>query len=231
MYDVAVTRMSGASTTPVVIDLTTPASVGLDVIPPGCTLLPTGRTVRCDLGVIDTGGRGVVELVVDPRSEGPHVGTVELATPDDNPAGNLSSATATPDFLCDNDFTFANDTVTGTTGSDILCGGGGADRLTGGLGDDKLFGGSGIDTITYSAATARMVFDLALQDGYHLLASPYNILQRADGYDAATSIETLIATPFADVIVGRPERGATWEPTPSTEVATLTRSTASVART
>ncbi|KAA1421361.1 M6 family metalloprotease domain-containing protein [Nocardioides humilatus] len=200
-YDVTVTRLAGAPA-PVTVDIAVPTTVGTTTLPAGCTQDLLLRTVRCNLGTIVADGRGTVVLVVDPRSEGPHTAAVSLVTPDDYPAGNTASPTATPDFICDNDFTTFNDTVTGTTGADVLCGGGGADLLTGGRGNDKLFGGSGTDTISYSGAAGRMIFDLSHQDGSAAIAAPPIGFQLADGTDAGTGIERLIATPYDDSILG-----------------------------
>lgn len=203
MYDVTVSRTGGASTQPVSVEITVPNSVKVGSLPSGCSLDATGLKARCDVGTIDPGGRAVVELVVEPRTEGPHTGTVQLLSPDDYPAGNNANAVATPEFLCDNDFTAFADTVRGTDANEILCGGGGNDQLSGGKGSDKIFGGAGLDTAAYSSATNRMTFNLAAQDGITFFARPSNLLQPADGFDAAASVESLVATPYADLITGR----------------------------
>ena len=57
---------------------------------------------------------------------------------------------ATADLDGDN-FTFYQDTYTGTDGADTLAGGAGADTITGLAGDDTLTGGAGADTFVFAA--------------------------------------------------------------------------------
>ena len=88
-----------------------------------------------------------------------------------------------------------NDIINGLAGNDQLFGGLGADTLDGGLGTNTLDGGDGIDTASYATATAGITARLDLGFGLH----------SADGlFDTYTSIENVIGSIFADVIVGNP---------------------------
>ena len=56
----------------------------------------------------------------------------------------------------------ANETVTGTSGTDVLVGGTGKDVFNGGLGDDKISGGLGNDVLTGGKGKDVFVFDSKL---------------------------------------------------------------------
>jgi Ca2+-binding RTX toxin-like protein len=85
-----------------------------------------------------------------------------------------------------------NDIIDGGAGNDSVTGGTGNDRLDGGLGSDALDGGSGTDTVSYASANAGVTANLQMSLGVD------------DGgfYDAYTSIENVIGSDHADVIVG-----------------------------
>ncbi len=201
-YELSAFQNGPGTSTPVVADVTIPATVRFGTLPSGCVAEVSGLVARCSLGVLAPGGSATVELPVDPRTEGPHAAAVLLISSDDDPLGNSETRAATPEFLCDNDFTSGDDVITGTTGNDILCGGGGNDKLTGGLGHDKLFGGAGTDTAAYRSSPAAMVIDLGVQDGVTAFARPANLALPGDGLDGAASIESVAGSAHADQITG-----------------------------
>ena len=84
------------------------------------------------------------------------------------------------------------DRLIGDSGDNELHGGVGKDVLIGGAGADLLDGGEGLDTADYAAGTQGIAVDLATGVG-----SAGN----AAG-DRLSSIETVIATAFDDIIVG-----------------------------
>jgi Ca2+-binding RTX toxin-like protein len=56
-----------------------------------------------------------------------------------------------------------NNIIDGSKGNDILNGNDGDDTLIGGTGNDALNGGDGVDTVSYAAATSRVIVDLSAQ--------------------------------------------------------------------
>ena len=83
-----------------------------------------------------------------------------------------------------------NDTVKGGSGDDTLSGNSGDDLMDGGTGNDIINGGSGTDTVDYSAWTQKVRINLV--DGTAV----------GDGTDTLVSIENILATDYADKIVG-----------------------------
>ncbi|HYC48820.1 MAG TPA: hypothetical protein VED01_25355 [Burkholderiales bacterium] len=84
-----------------------------------------------------------------------------------------------------------NDSLSGRAGNDVLLGDEGDDTLEGGAGADYLDGGNGVDTATYAAATAGVRVDQS---------NPATNTGDAQG-DALASIEIVIGSAFADVIL------------------------------
>ncbi|GAA0652644.1 peroxidase family protein [Brevundimonas lenta] len=86
-----------------------------------------------------------------------------------------------------------NFTGTGNTLNNVITGAAGADVLAGLAGNDTLIGGAGIDTVTYASAASAVTANLtglrATVDGH-------------GGIDVYVSIENLIGSGFADLLVG-----------------------------
>ncbi len=85
------------------------------------------------------------------------------------------------------------DTLHGEAGNDTLLGGADSDVLIGGIGADTLGGGSQDDTADYSASDAGVTVNLQTGAG---------LGGHAQG-DVLVSIEDVIGSAFADVIVGK----------------------------
>ena len=85
-----------------------------------------------------------------------------------------------------------DDGLFGLDGNDKLLGGDGNDYLEGGLGADILDGGDGVDTASYRHAAGGVGVDLA--NGFGRTGEALG-----DQYD---SVENVIGSAFADVIVG-----------------------------
>jgi Ca2+-binding RTX toxin-like protein len=85
-----------------------------------------------------------------------------------------------------------NDTIFGGLGNDHLYGGTGHDSLTGGAGADLLDGGEGTDTANYFGGAHGVRVDLVAGTGFH---------GAAEG-DTYLSIENVMGTSFADIIIG-----------------------------
>lgn len=81
-----------------------------------------------------------------------------------------------------------NDSLTGTAGNNVMTGGAGGDTFNPNGGSDTLIGGLGTDTVTYASYGAAVTVDLLT------LA----ITDAAAGVTTLNSIETIIATGFAD---------------------------------
>ncbi|MBL8338309.1 MAG: Ig-like domain-containing protein, partial [Rhodoferax sp.] len=83
--------------------------------------------------------------------------------------------------------------LSGNGGRNRLLGGEGNDTLRGGAGNDTLDGGGGFDQADYSRATTPVTAELwrayALQDGQ-------------GGQDSLVSIESVLGSPFADLLAG-----------------------------
>ncbi|WP_280952025.1 cadherin domain-containing protein [Methylobacterium sp. V23] len=86
-----------------------------------------------------------------------------------------------------------NDWIDGSAGNDYLDGGAGADTLIGGAGADTLVGGAGTDTADYGTAA----FGIGLDMLSPTWAGAYGDAAR----DVLTSIEWVIGTSYADVIL------------------------------
>jgi Ca2+-binding RTX toxin-like protein len=85
------------------------------------------------------------------------------------------------------------DTLYGEAGNDTLLGGADSDVLIGGIGADTLGGGSQDDTADYSASDAGVTVNLQTGSG---------LGGHAQG-DVLVSIEDVIGSAFADVIIGK----------------------------
>jgi hypothetical protein len=88
-----------------------------------------------------------------------------------------------------------NDVLDGGIGSDVLLGGAGYNRFFGGEGDDRLIGGIDEDTADYSRDAGSIRVDLNLgtaTDG-------------AGDTDTLISIERLMGSDYADIIIGSDE--------------------------
>ena len=94
------------------------------------------------------------------------------------------------DTLTGND---ADNRLFGMRGDDTLVGGPGDDLLVGGPGDDVLDGGPGNDTASYAGATAGVVVNLDLSGPQQTNGA---------GIDTLISIENLIGSDHADVLIG-----------------------------
>ena len=81
-----------------------------------------------------------------------------------------------------------NDRLFGGGGNDTLEGGDGDDLLGGGLGADALYGGFGTDGVTYKSHNVSVTVNLVTGEN-------------SDG-DTLESIENLIGSDFADILVG-----------------------------
>ena len=82
--------------------------------------------------------------------------------------------------------------VYGFAGNDTIYAGFGNDTLIGGTGDDTLDGGSGVDVVDYSSSTAGVTVNIqsgTADDGM-------------GGTDTLVSIENIIGSEYADVLVG-----------------------------
>ncbi|MBX9926115.1 MAG: hypothetical protein K2Y05_07135, partial [Hyphomicrobiaceae bacterium] len=85
-----------------------------------------------------------------------------------------------------------SDTLTGGAGANLLSGSGGNDTLFGSLGSDTLDGGAGNDTADYSRLASGITIDFAK-----------SIVTKGDGStDQLVSIEAVVASPNADLILG-----------------------------
>ncbi|MBF9232086.1 calcium-binding protein [Microvirga alba] len=94
-----------------------------------------------------------------------------------------------------NDFIFGetgNDQLYGGAGNDILDGGDGNDVLYGGAGSDTLYGGGGVDIASYDDSTEGLTINFG-----NTYASTG--IARDDVYN---SIEVLVGSRYADVILG-----------------------------
>lgn len=83
-----------------------------------------------------------------------------------------------------------DDQLFGGTGNDILNGGNGNDFLGGGAGDDILDGGAGIDTATFLNPVRGVTVNLVTGQA------------TGEGIDTLISIENVVGTSFADVLIG-----------------------------
>ncbi len=83
-----------------------------------------------------------------------------------------------------------DDLINGLEGDDAICGGDGRDRIEGGAGDDRLDGGEGVDTVDYSFGAAGVSVSLATGSA------------TGDGSDELADVETVIGSPFDDVLIG-----------------------------
>ncbi|MGZ5511943.1 MAG: hypothetical protein ACXWG7_00995, partial [Chthoniobacterales bacterium] len=83
------------------------------------------------------------------------------------------------------------DYLDGQEGDDTLSGGSEADVLIGGPGADVLDGGAGFDTASYITATVGVVVNRALNTGSNDAQD-----------DTYISIERIIGSPFADILLG-----------------------------
>ena len=85
------------------------------------------------------------------------------------------------------------DSLLGGEGHDSLWGGAGDDVIEGGLGDDTLFGAAGSDTASYATATGAVRVDLTILEDQNTGAA---------GSDTLVSIENIIGSDYADVLIG-----------------------------
>ncbi|MEI8238787.1 MAG: calcium-binding protein, partial [Actinomycetota bacterium] len=83
----------------------------------------------------------------------------------------------------------SSETISGGGGGDTICGGGGNDTFIGGPGADTIIGGAGNDTISFADDPTGAAVTVNLGTG-------------AGGGDTFTSIENVIGTPRADVLLG-----------------------------
>jgi Ca2+-binding RTX toxin-like protein len=198
-YRMTLTRSGGDDLAEVPVTLTLPPSVTPVGLPTGCA--GTG-TLTCLLEAVPTGTSRSVDVVVEPRSAGPHPATARLDAVDAQPADDVASATAAVADVCDNGPTAGNDVVTGTAGADVLCGLAGNDTFLGRGGDDLVFGGAGTDTLSYAASTGAMVVDLGAQALADATARQKGLA--GDGADRATEVEQVVGTRYADTLTGSP---------------------------
>ena len=91
-----------------------------------------------------------------------------------------------------------NDTLNGGDGNDTVFGGDGNDTLIGGAGDDSLVGGNGIDTADYSLSTDSVTVNLLAGTG----GSTIPFANMGTGIDTLSSIESLLGSLYADMLVG-----------------------------
>ena len=81
--------------------------------------------------------------------------------------------------------------VRGGAGADVITGNDGNNRFIASLGDDIVDGGLGVDRMDYSLAVDRVDVDLRIGEAVG-----------AEGRDVLTSIEQIIGSDFADLLVG-----------------------------
>jgi VCBS repeat-containing protein len=92
-----------------------------------------------------------------------------------------------------------DDSAVGGAGNDVLQGQGGDDLIQGGAGNDVIDGGIGIDLIDFSDAQSGLNFSLVTTSGVDTVA---DLTAAGLGVDTYRSIEGVIGSDYADLIVG-----------------------------
>jgi Ca2+-binding RTX toxin-like protein len=163
-------------------------------------------TVTIGVGVADDGESGEgddVTSTVENIIGGPGDDNISGSDADNrldggvDPDPNADDADTGSDTLTGG---LGNDQLNGFDGDDNLSGGEGADTLNGGVGGDVLAGGlGGRDTVTYAGRTGGVTVNQN---------KPGNDGQggATEGDDVRPSVERVIGTAFADVIVGTNSR-------------------------
>ncbi len=95
-----------------------------------------------------------------------------------------------------------NDTLTGDANANVIDGGEGNDTIQGGGGNDTLIGGLGIDTVTYAAATAAVIANLAINIAQNTVGAGADTLSGFENLNGSAYSDTLSGDANANIIDG-----------------------------